>query len=70
MATKERNGIFSYSSTKQHHKDQFNHIISEYGELAQKEYWTRHDREGKVILWELCKKLKFDHTTKWYIHKP
>ena len=23
---------------------------------------------GKVINWELCKKLKFDHTNKWYIH--
>ena len=25
---------------------------------------------GKVIHWELCKKLNFDHTTKWYMHKP
>ena len=24
----------------------------------------------KVIHWELCKKLKFDRTNKWYIHKP
>ena len=24
---------------------------------------------GLVIYWELCKKLKFDHTTKWYMHK-
>ena len=23
---------------------------------------------GKVIHWELCKKLKFDHTNKWYTH--
>ena len=23
-----------------------------------------------VIHWELCKKLRFNHTTKWYIHKP
>ena len=23
----------------------------------------------KVFYWELCKKLKFDHTTKWYMHK-
>ena len=23
---------------------------------------------GKMILWELCKKLKFDHTTKDYKH--
>ena len=30
---------------------------------------TRHDWVGKVIHWELCKKLKFDHIYKWYIHK-
>ena len=24
----------------------------------------------KVIHWELCKKLKFDHTNKWYMHNP
>ena len=29
---------------------------------------TRHDRVGKVIHWELCNKLKFDHTNKWYKH--
>ena len=23
-----------------------------------------------MIHWELCKTLKFDHTTKWYRHKP
>ena len=23
-----------------------------------------------MIQKELCKKLKFDHTTKWYMHKP
>ena len=25
---------------------------------------------GKVIHWELCKKFKFDHTKKWYMHDP
>ena len=45
-----------------------NHIISECNKLAQKEYKTRHDWVGKVIYWELCKKLKFDHTNKWYMH--
>ena len=25
---------------------------------------------GKVIDWELCKKLKFDHINKWYMYKP
>ena len=44
------------------------HIISECCKLAQKEYKTRHDCVGKVIHWELCKKLKFDHTNKWYMH--
>ena len=33
-------------------------------------YKTWHDWVGNVIHWELCKKLKFDFTTKWYIHKP
>ena len=47
-----------------------NHIISECSKLAQKECKTRHDWMGKVIHWELCKKFKFDHTNKWYIHNP
>ena len=47
-----------------------NHIISECSKLAQKEYKTRHDWVGKVIHWELCKKFKFDHTNKWYMHNP
>ena len=47
-----------------------NHIISKCSKLAQKEYKTRHDWVGKVIHWELCKKLKFDHATYWYMHKP
>ena len=25
---------------------------------------------GKVINQELCNKLKFDHTNKWYMHNP
>ena len=24
---------------------------------------------AKAINWELCKKSKFDHTNKWYMHK-
>ena len=23
-----------------------------------------------MIHWEFCKKFKFDHTNKWYMHKP
>ena len=47
-----------------------NHIISECRKLAQKESKTRHDWVGKVIHWEMCKKLKFDHTNKSYMHNP
>ena len=46
------------------------HIISECSKLAQKEYKTRHDCVGKVIHWEMCKKFKFDHNNKWYMHNP
>ena len=38
--------------------------------LAQKEYETWHDWVGKVIHWELSKKLKFDHMNKCYMHNP
>ena len=47
-----------------------NYIISECSKLAQKEYKTRPDWVGKVIHWEMCKKLKFDHTNKLYMHNP
>ena len=30
----------------------------------------RHDWADKVIHWEMCKKFKFDHTNKWYMHNP
>ena len=43
--------------------------INEYSKLAQKEYKSRYDYMGKVIFWELCKKVKFDHANKWYRHK-
>ena len=33
-------------------------------------FQTRHDWVGKVIHWDICKKFKFDHTNKWYIHNP
>ena len=48
----------------------FNHIISECSKLAQKVYKTRHDWVSKVIHWKMCKKFKFDHTNKWYMHNP
>ena len=40
------------------------YIISEESKLAQKEDKTRYDWSGKVIHWELCKRLKVDHTNK------
>ena len=46
-----------------------NHIISKCNKLAQ-EYKTRHDWVGKVIHWEMCKKFKFDHMNKQYMHNP
>ena len=44
-------------------------MISRISKSTQKEYQTRHDWVGKVILWELCKKFKFDRTNKLYMHK-
>ena len=38
--------------------------------LVQRDYKTRHDGVAGVIHRELCKKFKFDHTTKWYMHNP
>ena len=43
---------------------------SKFSKLAQKIYKTRHDWVGKVIYWELAKKLKFNHTVLWYMPKP
>ena len=46
-----------------------NHIISQCIKLAQMVYKARHEWVEKEIYWELCKKLKFDHTIKYYMHK-
>ena len=46
-----------------------NHIISECSKLVQ-ECRIRNDWVGKVILWGMCQKLKFDHTKKWYMDNP
>ena len=43
---------------------------SECSKSAQKEYKTRHDWVNKVIHWEMCKKFKFHHKNKWYMHNP
>ena len=49
--------------------EMINHI-SEWSKLAQKQYQTRHDWVSKMIHWELCKKFKFDHMNKSYMHNP
>ena len=51
-------------------EETINHIISECRKLAEKEYKARHDKVGKVIHWEMCKKFKHNHTNKWYMHNP
>ena len=43
--------------------------MGEYSKLTQKEYRTEHDWVDGVILLELCKKRKFNHMNKWYMHK-
>ena len=43
--------------------EMINCIIRERSKLEQKEYKTWHERLRKVIHWELCKKLEFDHGT-------
>ena len=45
--------------------EMINYIVNEYIKFAQKKYKTRNNWARKVILWELCKKLKFEHSTKW-----
>ena len=50
--------------------EMINFIVSESCKLVQKEYKTRHNLVGKVIYWELYKKSKFNHSTKWYMHQP
>ena len=37
--------------------------------MAQKKYKSKYVWVRKVIHWKLCKKLKFPHTNKWYMHK-
>ena len=44
--------------------------MSERSKLEQTEYMTRHHWLGKMIYWELHKKLKFYNTSKWYMRNP
>ena len=49
--------------------EMLNHIINVWSKLRQKGFKTWHNRVGKVILWELQKRLKFEHADKWYTRK-
>ena len=44
--------------------EMINHICIKLAE----EYKT--SKVGKAIHWESCKKFKFNHTNKWYLHNP
>ena len=50
-------------------KKTINHITIECSTLVQKEYKIRHDWSGTVIHRELCKNLRFNYFTKWYMPK-
>ena len=45
-------------------KKTVNPIMSESSKLAPKDYSIRHKWVGKIIHWEMFKRLKLDHTTK------
>ena len=47
-----------------------NHELNECSKLAQIEYKTRDEWVRKVIYYELSKKLKSDHTNKWFMYNP
>ena len=49
--------------------DTINHIRSESIKLAKTECKARYDWVDKVIYWELCKRIKFEHPNKWFIPK-
>ena len=39
-------------------------------QISKNKYKTTHDWVRKMILWEFCKKLKFDFANKWFMHNP
>ena len=47
-----------------------NHLASGCGELAKKQYVTRHDRMGRRVHWELCRKYGIECAGRWYEHVP
>ena len=67
IVSTQQNSLYNLCGDKY---ETVNYLMSEFSKLAQKEYKTRHDWVGKMIHEELCKKLKFDDTSKWYKYKP
>ena len=51
-------------------KKTINLLINKCSKLAQRKHNPKHDWVEKMIHWELCKKLKFDYNSKWYMRKP
>ena len=51
-------------------RDKIAHYISEYSKVTHKKYKSRHDWMGKMIHWELRKRLEFDVAFKWNMYKP
>ena len=45
------------------------HIVNKYSKLGQKDYNIRYNWSGKVIHFEMCKRLKFHHNVKWFMCK-
>ena len=46
------------------------HIISDCPKLIQNKYKRRHDRMGRAVHWDICRKKSFNFPEKWYKHKP
>ena len=49
--------------------EKVNHYQANAVDLLQKEYKTKHDREGKSSQWELCNILRLVRVIKWYKYK-
>ena len=66
----QRNRKFRFWFYKKKQKKTVYHLISKRRKLAQREQKTIYNCIGKVFHRKLCKRLKYNHTTEWYIHEP
>ena len=46
------------------------YIVSECGQMAQKEYKRRHNNVARIVHWKLCGKYNLKRSEKWYKHAP